>query len=620
MKYIFTYIVILCCVFKLHGDNHIDTIHLNEFIYNESKIIDNQIGVNLQIFNPSLIGQTRSNTFSDFLKLNSSYYIKEYGALATPSFRGTSSSHSLILWNDIPINSFANGIIDFSSIRIDNSEQIILISGGNSSLQGSGSIGGSVHINSSIKKIKSENEISLTKEFGSFGLKSSSIKLKNNYKKLLISSSFMKLIDNNRFKYKNTAAFGSPIQTNNYGKIVHEEVKFNALYNINSYNKLQFHSWINFLDREVPQNLTTVNSDAKQYDKNYRFLLKSQHQINKLKIVLKQAFLKEDFRYTELSKNIDSKFIINTSVTDLRLKYLYHKFSFNLNSSYNRHEVTNNNYLESNFIEDNSAIFSSINFIDKLIKTNVSLRKEWNNNFNVPLLPSFAAEIKMSNYIFKLKFNKNFRAPTFNDRYWYGSNSQGNLDLKSEKANNYELSVKYQKNNITINIIGYSLYVNNWISWQENNNLWKPENIKEVWCRGIESRLNINYKNSTISANYAFSKSTSEKKTNAIDQSYKQQLRYVPLHKANVTYSFAKNQFQYFITTLYNGEVITNYGNPNNTLQDFSLFDFAIKYTFKYPLDMEIKIKNFADKQYQTYQNYPSPGRELLMTINYTFN
>lgn len=70
MKYIFTYILILCCVFKLHGDNHIDTIHLNEFIYNESKIIDNQIGVNLQIFNPSLIGQARSNTFSDFLIAN----------------------------------------------------------------------------------------------------------------------------------------------------------------------------------------------------------------------------------------------------------------------------------------------------------------------------------------------------------------------------------------------------------------------------------------------------------------------------------------------------------------------------------------------------------------------
>ena len=94
----------------------------------------------------------------------------------------------------------------------------------------------------------------------------------------------------------------------------------------------------------------------------------------------------------------------------------------------------------------------------------------------------------------------------------------------------------------------------------------------------------------------------------------------MPLHKANATYSFAKNQFQYFISALYNGEVITNYGNPNNTLQDFTLFDFAIKYFFKYPLEMEIKIKNFADKQYQTYQNYPSPGRELLMTINYTIN
>ena len=104
---------------------------------------------------------------------------------------------------------------------------------------------------------------------------------------------------------------------------MHKEVKFNALYNVNSYNKLQFHSWINLLDREVPQNLTTINSDAKQYDKNYRFLLKSQHQINKLKIVLKQAFLKEDFRYTELSKNIDSEFIVKSRVTDLKLKYTF---------------------------------------------------------------------------------------------------------------------------------------------------------------------------------------------------------------------------------------------------------------------------------------------------------
>ena len=75
------------------------------------------------------------------------------------------------------------------------------------------------------------------------------------------------------------------------------------------------------------------------------------------------------------------------------------------------------------------------------------------------------------------------------------------------------------------------------------------------------------------------------------------------------------------LTTTLNGDFsIFMILENQSMLRYFTLFDFSVKYFFKYPLEMEIKIKNFADKQYQTYQNYPSPGRELLMTINYTIN
>jgi outer membrane cobalamin receptor len=56
-------------------------------------------------------------------------------------------------------------------------------------------------------------------------------------------------------------------------------------------------------------------------------------------------------------------------------------------------------------------------------------------------------------------------------------------------------------------------------------------------------------------------------------------------------------------------------------LDGFTLTDIAIKYTLeKLPITLVGKVKNLLDKSYTTYQNYPNPGRELLLTINYTIN
>ena len=62
-------------------------------------------------------------------------------------------------------------------------------------------------------------------------------------------------------------------------------------------------------DREVPQNMTISFSDAKQYDKSDRVFAALTHTVNNFKFKLKHSYLKEDFNYTEFSKNIDSYYI-----------------------------------------------------------------------------------------------------------------------------------------------------------------------------------------------------------------------------------------------------------------------------------------------------------------------
>ena len=153
--------------------------------------------------------------------------------------------------------------------------------------------------------------------------------------------------------------------------------------------------------------------------------------------------------------------------------------------------------------------------------------------------------------------------------------------------------------------------------------IWSPENIKEVWSRGFESKFQFKYRNSNVSLNYSLTNTTTEEAIDSDNISVGQQLRYVPIHKGNIIISYIKNKIKYYINSSYTGEVITNYGSTNNILDDFILTSFGLIYTPKnLPLETEFTIKNLMDLDYQTYQNYPSPeGLFILqLTIQLTKN
>ena len=113
MRYYFFYL----CLFiysNLFCQISVDSILLPDVNVEDSRLDIHSIATNIDsigIFSYSL-----SQSLSDIIERNSAIYIKKYGALSTPTFRGTSSSHTLVLWNGVPINSIANGLIDVFNI------------------------------------------------------------------------------------------------------------------------------------------------------------------------------------------------------------------------------------------------------------------------------------------------------------------------------------------------------------------------------------------------------------------------------------------------------------------------------------------------------------------------
>ena len=174
---------------NLLAQTAIDTIFLSEVKLVESRFSTHNIGSNFEVINPEIIGDGNSQTISDFLTTNTALYIKQYGALSTPTFRGTSSSHTLVLWNGIPINSIANGLADLSILPINSFSEVAIVHGGDGSVFGSGALGGSIHYNSAID-FNPQKQIKLTTEKGSFGLESNSILFFQTNNKFAVSGFF----------------------------------------------------------------------------------------------------------------------------------------------------------------------------------------------------------------------------------------------------------------------------------------------------------------------------------------------------------------------------------------------------------------------------------------------
>ena len=96
----------------------------------------------------TLVLQSKStSSLSDLLIQHSPVFIKTYGpgGTSTASFRGTTASHTLVLWNGFQLNAPNLGQVDFSTIPVFLADDVSLNWGSGTS-NNSGGLGGAVNI------------------------------------------------------------------------------------------------------------------------------------------------------------------------------------------------------------------------------------------------------------------------------------------------------------------------------------------------------------------------------------------------------------------------------------------------------------------------------------------
>jgi len=588
-------------------------------------------GNKITTFDSLTMSQHRHQNLGDLLAEESGLFVKSYGlnSLASASFRGGSASQTAVLWNGFNINSPMNGQIDLSLIPVNFCDAISIQHGGTSTLWGSGAIGGAIHLNN-LANYNKGITLKLNLGGGSFGSFSKQAGFEISKNKFVTSIKFFQSEAKNNFQYNNinTTESGKRMQSN---AEMHNQGFLNENHwIINKNQQLNLMLWVQQTNRQLPPTLLQMSSQSKQNDQSVR--LSSEWQIEKRKTntTLRTALFDEALRYEDglINSYSRSRSFINEIETKCNIRK-NHAINTGINNTYATaktdgyaHTIQLNRF----------SIFSAYAFtsLNNKLKANLSIRKEFIEHFNVPLVYALGSSYTFNKSI-KIKANaaRVYRLPTFNDWYW---NPGGNPNLLPEQGYTQDIGLKWQyqtKNKrwyFTTEPTLFNKQIENWIIWLPKTNYWEPQNIMKVWSRGIETNNTIcwelnQFKFSTsILTNYVVS--TNENKSFLGDAAYKKQLIYVPMYngqfKLNIEYKKLNAAYRH----TYTGYRYTSSDN-SEFLKPYQLgslyFSYKLNYK-KWHSSAFLQINNLWNTQYQIMANRAMPLRNYAIGVTFEIN
>jgi iron complex outermembrane receptor protein len=590
--------------------------------------------------------ESLTGSLGELLSKHTPVFIKSYGpgALASASFRGTSASHTQVYWNGLNINNPMVGQVDFSLIPVYFIDDLSIYHGGSSLHNGSGALGGSVHVNSTPSW--GENlGISVVQGIGSFDTYQTFASIKSGNSVIRGSLRLFHQQSENDFTFFNVAngLWNTTRQQNadfeKYGALGEMYVK------PDDKNLFSLHGWLHMSDRNLPPIMSYEGKGRQenQKDDHLRLAAKWKHYNDYFKTKLTAGISQTALDYY-LANQTNLGLLINynskSNITSYQNKFsAEYQFSNNttLNGAlnYNHHVASINNKKEqTGYVKSRNEAGFSLNIHHKISRKIVLyglLRQELVDGRFVPLMPSAGMEIyplKSKNFTLTTNITRNYHLPALNDLYWIPG---GNPQLKPEEGYTSDGAASYtwNKKNVSVStrFTAFMSDINDWILWRPSEfRYWTADNVKHVFARGIEYAVSGSVSQPDFqvkwNANYSFTRTTSRDSYAPLDNSVGKQLIYVPVHQANGLLNMEWKTFYLSYQTSFTGKRHTTTDNSINALSAFTLHNATLGKEFtigKLETEWQVKVKNLFDKDYQAVLWRAMPGRNYMFLMKIHF-
>tara|TARA_B100000579_G_C22836390_1_gene859047 strand:+ start:95 stop:1993 length:1899 start_codon:yes stop_codon:yes gene_type:complete len=591
------------------------------------------VGTSVTLIDRETISESAEFFLGDIINNNTTgmNYFRSggFGTVSGIQLRGLPKRYSTVYIDGVKMSdpSSSDNSFYLSNIMASSVDRVEILRGSNSSIYGSGAIGGVINI---ITKKGKDREKKIKITSGSNGTENIDFSIENNHER------YSYYFGINKFNTDGISAMNDEKSTNDNDSYDNEGLIANYSYLISENNFLEgslrySDSFLNY--DEVTSGRTDSNNSTKDDEISYN--LKYINQIGNLKNSI-------SYNYTEIERA--TKTFTNTSKNYYgyrdSVNYfgeynfdLDNKIVFGLENEFDRAKFQKD--WPTDYLESDEAIYSQYIDLQSRITNKVystfGLRRDDHTTAGSHNTGRATLAYKIDNNTkIRSTYGTGLRYPTLYD-YFYGTVVQNKEDLKPEKSKSIDfgLETKINKFNTDLNISVYKIeYEDALEGWQSN--AWKVMNTSAIIeSKGLEIEALLQPSNNfNISLNYNYSDTydgadcddPNVGSGSCIDEAMVR----VPRHaiSSKIMYKTQKNIKNYFSLS-YTDEV-RDYGNGNNSfndviLDDYFLADFKTTYKLFNTFDLYLKINNIFNNNYEKAFMYSSMGRTYDFGLSRVF-
>jgi outer membrane cobalamin receptor len=645
---------LLCGVFLLitgfvSGQSFMDTVRIKEIQVLAKRKVEE---AGLKITRPDSL-QRASSLTTDLSELISEYspvFIKSYGrgSAATASFRGTSATHTQVLWNGMNLNSPMRGFADLSLLPVFFTDEVYLLHGGSSMTKGSGALGGSIHLENTPDWSSACNIEGLA-ETGSFHSQKGFLKLQLGGRQFQSSTRIFYDTSENDFPFYNSGVI--PHKTDTLKNAAYRKAGVLQEFYVRHLNDQVsgLRLWFQQSDRDLPQLMSYQGSQREEFQKDEQF--RAQYDWKKYSDALNVHFFSglnttklDYYRATPAFQfvNEDSRSTETSWMNRLRI---FRKFdektfaTFSLDANYHQVKAISN-LAGSGYKKDRLETSLLLNLHFKpanRFAAFILMRSENYDKQVVPLIPSVGLEwqiLRTLPVVLRSNVARNYHKPTLNDLYWLPG---GNPDLLPEDGYTADVSFAvdfvFGKTVFSHEITGFISKIENWITWQPAANgayYWEAANVKDVLSRGMEYQFKAAHDWKKIrfrsGGNYAFTATSNMNAVRSADESRGKQLVYIPKHKGGfyASVSWKKFTLKYDLNGV--GKRFTKSSNRESdfeqVLNPYWLSKLSLDKQIQledFSFSLKLLVDNLFDQNYQSILWRPAPGRFYTFSVAFKY-
>lgn len=614
-------------------------------------------GVQQTVLDTTVLHQNIALSMSDILTQHSTLFIKSYGRAteSTAEFRGTSPSHTQVLWNGMKINSPMLGTVDFSTIPSYFVDKARLLHGASSLTVTGGGLGGAVDMQT-LPLFNQGYAVQYIQGIGSFGTYDQFLRFTYGNERWSTSTRAVYSTSKNDFQYTNYDKIGHPVERNKSGYFDDVHAMQDIYYNSPKAGRFGAMLWFTHSLRGLPFLSVDYkdNTDFKNEHKQdaIRGVFSWDKTFEQWNVGARAGYVWQDIAYDYTT----TRETVNTDITHSRsvshqgylqanadwmprpsflltanASFYYNhvksedKSPFHIGDNYNLGRAEYNLNISAKYRPTKSLSLSAV-FREECYKNDfVPIIPALFVEYQIPVKSSPTCKLKKGLYL-KTSVARNYRYPTMDDMYFKPG---GNPNLKPEQGFTYdggiEAFLQAESFLMKMNISAFDSYITDWILWTPNaKGYWQPSNLKKVHNYGTEMMATAELKikrqwKIALTGNYAYTPSINNSdKLDANDASYGKQLVYVPRHSANLNGRLSWRTWTLTYQWTYYSERFTTTSNEvsyiTGRLKPYYMNDVSLEKTFQWRrVHASVKgvVNNLLGSEYVTVLSRPMPGRNF---------